>query len=133
METLFNLLLALTFILFIFIHFTNKTKTQKHKLTTKEKTHIKQKIQKTTKENNKKTQIIELDKLLSHTLTLYGYKGTTYEKIKQATPIIKNIKEIKQAHQIRNKIAHEINYEPTQKTQQQTLKTFLKTLNHLLK
>lgn len=63
-------------------------------------------------EANLKLAVIEADKLLDDFLQKIGYRdGTMADKLKQITPAqISNLREVWQAHQIRNAIVHDTDF-----------------------
>ena len=58
-----------------------------------------------------KMRIVEFDKLLDALLFVYGFRGTTYEKILKGKRYFSFFDDVKYAHRIRNKIVHEIDFE----------------------
>ena len=67
------------------------------------------------KESEYKLAVIEADNLLDDALKNIGYKGETVkEKLEQLEPaILPNIDEVRQAHQIRNDIVYDPDYQLT--------------------
>ena len=67
------------------------------------------------KESEYKLAVIEADNLLDDVLKNIGYKGETVkEKLEQLEPaILPNIDEVRQAHQIRNDIVYDPDYQLT--------------------
>ncbi len=78
-----------------------------------------------------KHAIMDADKLLDHALYLKGYKGSLGNKLKKAGPLFKNINKVWSAHKIRNNIAHQINYQVSEKTYRSTMLSFKQAFKDL--
>ncbi|MBT4936465.1 hypothetical protein HON22_00960 [Candidatus Peregrinibacteria bacterium] len=91
---------------------------------------IKEYIQKTEKLSHR-DQVLEYDKILSLCLKELGYKGTLAEKMKAYGKDFKNENAIWNAHKLRNKIAHEIDFQPSKKEYEVSLKAFKKEIRAL--
>ena len=66
--------------------------------------------QKITMERDHRRAILEADKLLDHVLKMRGYKGSLGEKLKKCNNVFADINAVWEAHKIRNKIAHELDF-----------------------
>lgn len=75
--------------------------------------------------------ILEADKLLAHTLELYGYQGSLGEKLKVADTLFSHIDDVWKAHKMRNKIAHEIGMRVRDEECRITLNRFRSALKDL--
>lgn len=54
--------------------------------------------------------VLEADKLLDHVLKKRGFQGSLGEKMKKARSIFSNNNALWEAHKVRNKVAHELDY-----------------------
>lgn len=84
--------------------------------------------------SNFKTAILEADKLLDHTLKLYGYHGSLADKMK-ALPR-KNydrdfFDDMWQAHKVRNEMVHNISYEVQHFEAKEAIGKFKRVLKEL--
>lgn len=82
--------------------------------------------------NSSNEQIIELDKLLDQVMKCLGYRWTLWQKISYANIFI-NKGNIKHAHYVRNKIAHEIEYKIPNREKEQVISSYIREINNLLK
>lgn len=81
----------------------------------------------------RKFAIIEADKVLDEILKLSGYKGEDMgERLKQVTPAqISNIEDIWTVHRIRNRIAHESDYELSEESAERAISIYARTFRQL--
>ena len=77
---------------------------------------------------NPKNDIIEADKLLDFALGKYGYTGSLGEKMRKARKLFSDENGVWIAHKMRNKLAHEINFEPSEFEFRAALENFRKAL-----
>ena len=84
-----------------------------------------------TAEGESKHAIIEAHKLLDHVLKKKGFEGTVAEKLKQAQGMIKNPEALWSVHRMRNRIAHEIDYNVQKDHAKKALDHFKKALEDL--
>jgi hypothetical protein len=82
----------------------------KSKISKKDINTCKVKWEKIMLNDNYNQAIIDADKLLSFVLKKNGYNGSVGEQLKKSKSI-KNKNDIWYAHKVRNKIAHELDYE----------------------
>jgi len=75
---------------------------------------------------NPKNDIIEADKLLDFVLGKYGFKGSLGEKLKKSKRLFSDIDGVWQAHKLRNKIAHQLNFTLSSKEVSVALASFKK-------
>ncbi len=68
--------------------------------------------------------IMNADKLLDHLLTAKGYRGSVGEKLKKADSLFVSVDAVWSAHKLRNKIAHEISHQITDKQAKAALKQY---------
>jgi hypothetical protein len=80
------------------------------------------------KGKNPKSDIIEADKLLDFVLKRYGFQGSLGEKLKRADKLFSDINGVWVAHKMRNKLAHEINFQPSEFEFRAALENFRKAL-----
>jgi len=76
-----------------------------------------------------KYQVLEADKLLEQVMKRYGFKGGFGENLKKHHAFFSDINAIWSAHKLRNKIAHEISFEPKEIEIKLALKNFEKVLH----
>jgi hypothetical protein len=103
---------------------------KKYKLNQKTKTKVKQILKKIDKKTPEQ-QIIAYDKLLDFILKNLNFKGTSYEKIKKY-PFFVNLNNLKKAHQLRNQIAHKVDFNLSEKTFLKAKKTFQTEIDKFL-
>ena len=77
---------------------------------------------------NLKNDILEADKLLDFVLEKYGYSGSLGEKLKKARQLFTDKNGVWVAHKMRNKLAHEINFQPSEFEFRAALESFRKAL-----
>lgn len=75
--------------------------------------------------------ILKADKLLDHALKKAGYTGTLGEKLKKARAIFHDLDGLWAAHKLRNRIAHEVHIQVTERQAAHAMKAFKKALNDL--
>jgi len=109
-------------IIFIFLIFFRKKKLSKT-LLKKINTHLKR-----ISTLPLKNQILEYDKIIDLILKEKGYQGTLGEKMKS----FKASEKLWKAHKFRNKLAHEIDFHPSKKSQQIAVEDFKKEIKNLL-
>lgn len=78
-----------------------------------------------------KEDIIEADKLLDYALKKYGYQGSLSEKLKKSAKLFSNISNVWSAHKLRNRIAHEIDFTPSEIEVKSALKNFERAFKDL--
>lgn len=103
MEILLFLFCLLIILIFSFLP-------SKSKISKKDINTCKVKWEKIILNDNYNQAIIDADKLLSFVLKKNGYNGSVGEQLKKSKSI-KNKNDIWYAHKVRNKIAHELDYE----------------------
>lgn len=80
---------------------------------------------------NAKEAIIQADKILDHTLTKMGATGTVSEKLMHFEHRFTNFNLITQAHRLRNKIVHDLDFKPKEADLQKNLNYFEQALHDL--
>ncbi|MFH1375555.1 MAG: hypothetical protein ABIH35_02690 [Patescibacteria group bacterium] len=80
---------------------------------------------------NPKNDIIEADKLLDFVLEKYGFTGSLGEKLKQAGSLFSDLNRVWVAHKMRNRFAHELDYQPSELEFRAALESFRKGLTDL--
>ena len=85
------------------------------------------------KESEYKLAVIEADDLLNDVLKNMGYKGETIkEKLDQIEEsVLPNIEEVRQAHQVRNDIVYDPDYQLTLEQAKKTLDIYERTFRDL--
>lgn len=71
-----------------------------------------------------KEAIMEADKILDKLLGHKGYTGSLGEKLKRADGVFTDINSVWEAHKLRNKLAHELDFHVSQETARHALKSF---------
>ena len=83
------------------------------------------------RQQDKSHAVMDADKLLDHTLTEMGLKGSLGAKLKKAPHLFKDINGVWSAHKIRNNIAHQMNYEVTEKIYKNSMIAFKQAFKDL--
>ena len=78
--------------------------------------------------HNPKNDILEADKLLDFALGKYGFQGTLGEKLKKAEKLFSDKNGVWFAHKMRNRFAHELDFEPSEFEFRKALESFHKAL-----
>lgn len=78
-----------------------------------------------------KHAVIDADKLLDFVLQKKGYTGSLGEKLKKAGKILSYINDVWNAHKLRNRIAHEVGFEVTEREARRALSAFKQALHDL--
>ena len=85
------------------------------------------------KDHSLEKQIFEYEKILELCLKMKKIKGNTLgEKIKSYKNMFLNKNSLWQAHKLRNKIAHEIGFNPSQKELEMSSKTLRREICNLI-
>lgn len=71
-----------------------------------------------------KEAIMEADKILDKLLGHKGYTGSLGEKLKRADGVFSDINSVWEAHKLRNKMAHELDFHVSPETARRALKSF---------
>lgn len=58
--------------------------------------------------------IMEADKLVDYVLKKFGYRGSMADKMKSAQSLFSDVNGLWQAHKLRNQVAHEIGFTPSE-------------------
>lgn len=80
---------------------------------------------------NTHTAILDADKLLGRVLEIRGYNGSVGNKLKKAGFLFSSIDSVWYAHEVRNKIAHEIGFRISENESKKVLSVFKRALNDL--
>lgn len=81
--------------------------------------------------HNPKNDILEADKLLDFVLGKHGFTGNLGEKMKAAGKFFSDTNAIWQAHKLRNRLAHELDFMPSQTETAAALAAFRQALRDL--
>lgn len=68
--------------------------------------------------------IMDADKLLDQMLSRWGYSGQLGDKLKRADKVFTNINGLWQAHKLRNRLAHELDFNVSADEARKALKQF---------
>ena len=83
---------------------------RKKKISNSDKKYFYKLLKEIPKHGDVERQILEYDKLLDKVLHTRGYVGSLGEKLKENPHLFKDINGLWEAHKMRNKIAHEIDF-----------------------
>ncbi|MCA9386128.1 hypothetical protein KC717_05770 [Candidatus Dojkabacteria bacterium] len=135
MELLLIIGTIILVVVIVFIFAAKPKKIQWHKDVEKKLIQIST-LQKQEGAASKITALLEYDKLLDFVLKAKGIKGMTMgERLKGAQKFFDNqlYNDIWSAHKIRNKVAHEMNYQPSEKELSIASSSLRKAIKLLLK
>ena len=105
---------------------------RKHKgLTSQEKKKYLNNWRKIKEDQDYKHAIMGADKLLDVLLTGHGYNGTIGEKLKQSGGLFSDYNGVWTAHKLRNRIAHELDFEVSNKEAKNALRLFERAFRDL--
>lgn len=121
-ENLIFIFFVVTFLLLVFVAI-QYSRHKNNRFTKSELKKIKEKWDQIYSEKNKHS-IIEADKLLDLILKKYGLQGTLADKMRAADKLFSSSNNIWFAHKLRNKIAHEFNFEPSKVELSKALRYF---------
>ncbi|MDD4351772.1 MAG: hypothetical protein PHU71_02205 [Candidatus Gracilibacteria bacterium] len=82
-------------------------------------------------EKNPKIVVLEADKLLDHALSKLGKSGNLGDKLKKHSSLFSDLNGLWSAHKLRNRIAHELDYEPAAQEGKRALQQFKRALKDL--
>lgn len=103
----------------------------KNKLTAEEKKYYRQKWQEIQNEKDYRNALLTADKLLEKVMRRKGYRGSLGEMLKKGKKDFSDLNSVWYAHKIRNKLAHELDYQLSPKEAQKGLRSFQKALCEL--
>lgn len=78
-----------------------------------------------------KTAIVEADKLLMVVLELMGFSGTPKEKLLAAKSLFSDFQGVFSAHLLRNRVVHELDFEPSYYETKEAISKFQQALKDL--
>ena len=81
--------------------------------------------------NNPAKRVLDADKLLDFAMSRKGFSGSMGEKLKKADHYFSRIQEVWYAHKLRNRIAHEVGYEVSEREAVDALSKFKLALQEL--
>ena len=126
---IFIIILFVISFLFSFLIFLTYRK--KKKLSNKDNKFILKKWNQIQDNQDKKSAIIEADKVLYFTLMKKGINGTLAEKLKIANAFFSDLNGIWEAHKLRNKIVHELDIKISEFELKRALGNFKRALRDL--
>jgi len=106
-------------------------KKRKRKLSAGEMSFVRNQWRMLSSGQNMRNSILEADKLIDYVLGKYGYTGSMGEKLKKAQRVFTDINSVWAAHKIRNRLAHELEFNPTKNDVDFVLASFGKALRDL--
>lgn len=83
------------------------------------------------RQKDKRHAVMDADKLLDHTLAQMGLTGSLGAKLKKSPNLFKDINIIWSAHKIRNNIAHQMNYQVSERTYKSSMLAFKQAFQDL--
>ena len=83
------------------------------------------------RQKDRRHAVMDADKLLDHTLTELGLRGSLGAKLKRSPKLFKDINGLWAAHKVRNNIAHQINYSVDERTYKNTMLAFKQAFKDL--
>ncbi|MBI5411575.1 hypothetical protein HZA43_00175 [Candidatus Peregrinibacteria bacterium] len=75
-------------------------------------------------ETDTRYAVLQADKLLDIALKAYGYQGSLGDKLKKAEPLFSNIDRVWNAHKVRNRVAHELDFKVDVRLRNECLRAF---------
>ena len=123
--------IALDMVIVVFLYRTFRSPYKK--ISTEKRSYFKKIFDDITTTSDYKMKLIEYDSLLNTILTERNIQGTLAEQLKQYAPQTPYEDDIWKAHKLRNKVVHEISYEPSKKELQEALGVFQKIIPWVLK
>lgn len=103
----------------------------KKKIIKKEKEFYRQKWQEIKNDRDLKNTVMNADKLLEMIMKRKGYKGTLGNMLKRGAKEFSDLNGVWFAHKMRNKLAHELDYQPSFAEARKALNCFQKALQDL--
>jgi len=125
-----TLIFIVVIIICLFIVFFVLFKAKKKKLTLKDKTKIITELKKISS-MTKNEQILYLDKILDFALFKLGKKGSFADKLRNSNKLFKDINSIWSVHKLRNKIAHELGFDLSNKEYNKSINIYKKAFKNL--
>lgn len=126
-----ELILLLFFLAIVYLIFIYWVKYSKKKWSTQDQRFFANNWQKIMNESDLKHKILDADKLLDTMLRKRGYSGSLGDKLKSKKTLFSDIDGLWSAHKLRNKIAHEVDFQINAKTAGAALKSFEKAFKDL--
>lgn len=83
------------------------------------------------KMNDPRHQVVEADKLLDYMMRKRGYQGSVADMLKEHGKQFSNLDRLWQAHKLRNKIAHELDYSISSTVAHGALMSFKRALKDM--
>ena len=80
---------------------------------------------------DQKHAVIEADKLLDHMLKRRGFQGTLGDKLKKTQAVFTDRNAVWEAHKVRNKLAHELDYRLSESEHRRAINGFEKAFRDL--
>ena len=65
-------------------------------------------------QNDSVRRLLEAEKVFEHLLSLWRFSGTFADKLRAAGPRFSNVEPLWRAHKLRNRIAHEAGFHPSE-------------------
>jgi len=78
-----------------------------------------------------KEAVMEADKILDKLLGHKGYEGSLGDKLKKANGVFTDLNGVWEAHKLRNKLAHELDFSVSQDTYKRAMKSFERAFKDL--
>lgn len=91
-----------------------------------------QEVERLMDKDQAKEAIFEADKLLDFVFRKINLKGETFaDRLRAAEKLLANYQDIWVAHKLRNKFAHELDFQPSSREMQQAINTFDQAIRKL--
>jgi hypothetical protein len=129
MEWLWLLIIGLALVYLVFIIWLKKFK--KAGLAESDRKFLLKKWQEIKKDPDLRHQIINADKILDKLLEKRGYEGNVGDKLKQSKAHFSDLDGVWNAHKLRNKLAHELDFHLSNGAAQAALRSFEKAFKDL--
>lgn len=129
MEWLWLLIIGLALVYLVFIIWLKKFK--KAGLAEGDRKFLLKKWQEIKRDPDLRHQIINADKILDKLLEKRGYQGNVGDKLKQSKAHFSDLDGVWNAHKLRNKLAHELDFHLSSGAAQVALRSFEKAFKDL--
>lgn len=102
------------------------------KLTDSQRKKMHKKLKSIARYEHEEKQIFGFDKLLEHIMQLRGYQGSLGSVMKKNAAVFSDIQGLWFAHKIRNKLAHEIDFQLSPRDAKKVITIFQKEIRYII-
>lgn len=106
-------------------------KRKRSKWSKKDQTFVRDNWKRIESMTDNRHQVLEADKLLDHMMRSRGFKGSVADMLKQHARQFSDLEALWQAHKLRNKLAHELDYGMSAGMAKNALNAFRRALKDL--